>query len=559
MKNTLIVVYLIVMSGILHAQSHTVGVLSYEPNKALDGYLLLYPQNQGTAYLLNNCGEVVHKWVDNSAGPSNSCHLMEDGSLFMAKMDNGYVNSDITGGGGGQRIEHRDWDNNLLWTYTYSNSMVRMHHDFAVLPNGNVVLIAWERKNYADCISAGRDSSLLLDNELWPDHLIEVEPIGLDSGNIVWEWHAWDHLIQDYDSTKANYGVIDNHPELIDVNFIYQSPYADWLHFNSIDYNEELDQLIVSSPSLNEVWIIDHSTNSMEASGHTGGISGKGGDLLFRWGNPEVYGRGDSTDRQLGFQHDIHWMGEELPMGHPDRNHLMLFNNRFQPGVSTSNIIVPIYDTLNHEYQMLNNVFLPVGFDYSYTTPNPASMFCAVVSSSQRLPNGNTLICSGRKGYTLEVDSLDEIVWEYKTPLNAGAPVNQGTTIPLSGNITFRSKKFSVNFPGFVGKTLNPQGFIELSPDINFCSNVLAGDVNNEMNVTLYPNPTSKGIRIEGLENAQNYQVNLYDLTGKLIFNKSMIFLDALELDLTTIVPGIYYLVLEDSQATFSSLKIIKQ
>ena len=44
------------------------------------------------------------------------------------------------------------------------------------------------------------------------EHINEVEPVCLDSGIIVWEWHAIDHLIQDHDSTKANYGVVADHP-----------------------------------------------------------------------------------------------------------------------------------------------------------------------------------------------------------------------------------------------------------------------------------------------------------------------------------------------------------
>ncbi|MCB0598325.1 MAG: hypothetical protein KDD28_29900, partial [Phaeodactylibacter sp.] len=43
---------------------HTVGLLSYNPSKAYDGYNLIYPHNQPNVYLLDNCGEVVHVWED---------------------------------------------------------------------------------------------------------------------------------------------------------------------------------------------------------------------------------------------------------------------------------------------------------------------------------------------------------------------------------------------------------------------------------------------------------------------------------------------------------------
>jgi len=72
---------------------------------------------------------------------------------------------------------------------------------------------------------------------VYPDHIIEVEPTGQSSGNIVWEWHVWDHLIQEYNPAKENYGIVADHPELIDINF--GGKLADFNHINSIDYNEK--------------------------------------------------------------------------------------------------------------------------------------------------------------------------------------------------------------------------------------------------------------------------------------------------------------------------------
>jgi hypothetical protein len=540
-------------------QTHTVGLISYVPDKTLDGYMLLYPQNQSTAFLMNNCGEVVHTWVDNSTGPSNMAYLQPDGTIFMAKMNNGYVNPWITGGGGGQKIEHRDWDNNLLWQYEYSDSLKRMHHDFTVLPNGNVVLVAWERKLYDSCIVAGRDSALMADGELWPDHLIELQPTGLATANIVWEWHAWDHLIQDYNNSLPNYGVVADHPELINLNYINGFNVSDWLHFNTVDYNAELDQLVVSSPTWNEVWIIDHSTTTAEAAGHNGGNSGKGGDLIYRWGNPEAYGRGDSTDRKLGFQHDIHWMDDELPPNHPDRKKLMVFNNRMLPGVSAANIIAPVFDTVTYQYQMLDSVYLPATFDYTYTTPNPATMFSAVVSSAMRLPNGNTFICAGRKGYTLEVDSLNEIVWEYKTPFVAGLPVAQGTTILPSQNLTFRTKKYSTSWPGFNGHSLIPSGYIELNPDSGYCSFVLAIDNATNSQILVYPNPVHDWLQVTGLEQAEWVTLELVDLWGKIMVCQPTVNLDGISLNLSSLQPGIYFLNVVTSQGKQYRTKILKE
>ena len=95
-------------------------------------------------------------------------------------------------------------------------------------------------------------------------------------GQIVWEWHIWDHLIQDHDSSKDNFGVISNHPELIDINMISATGggppgmnSGDWFHINGIDYNADLDQIAFSSRHASEVYIIDHSTTTSEAATHS--------------------------------------------------------------------------------------------------------------------------------------------------------------------------------------------------------------------------------------------------------------------------------------------------
>jgi hypothetical protein len=110
-------------------------------------------------------------------------------------------------------------------------------------------MTAWEYKTEEEALTAGRNPLLLSDKQLWPDHIIEVRPIGYDQGENVWEWYAWDHLIQDYDPTKENYGNVSAHPELIDINIPIDT--ADWMHTNSIDYNAKYDQILISIHNFN--------------------------------------------------------------------------------------------------------------------------------------------------------------------------------------------------------------------------------------------------------------------------------------------------------------------
>ena len=234
----------------------------------------------------------------------------------------------FSGGGIGATVERYSWDGELLWSFRYANEDHCRHHDIAPLPNGNVLMIAWERKSKEEAIAQGRDPKLLED-DLWPDHVIEVQPEGTTGGKIVWEWHMWDHLVQDFDRDKPNYGVIYEHPELIDLNNTGSTPPAtpeelrklrsvgytgggdddadshrggsDWLHTNAIDYNPELDQIALSAKNFSEIWIIDHSTTTEEAASHRGGNTGQrrrlalslGKSLVLQVGN----GRGQDAVR----------------------------------------------------------------------------------------------------------------------------------------------------------------------------------------------------------------------------------------------------------------------
>ena len=117
---------------------------------------------------------------------------------------------------------------------------------------------------------------------------------------VVGEWSVWDHLVQDYDPAKANFGVVAEHPEL--------------------------EQILISARNFSEIWIIDHSTTTEEAAGHSGGNGGKGGDLLYRWGNPQAYRAGTFADQQLFWQHNPHW----IPEGLPGAGNILIFNNGYE-------------------------------------------------------------------------------------------------------------------------------------------------------------------------------------------------------------------------------------
>ena len=431
------------------------------------GYTLFSPDYYYSSYLIDNCGNLVNEWTsDYTTGLSS--YLLEDGSLLRCGRSN---TSTFSAGGTGGIIERKSWDNQMMWSFEFSNEYVHQHHDVEFLPNGNILVLAWEKIFISDVIQSGRNPNTI-SNEFWSEMVVEIEPVGTSGGNVIWEWHAWDHLIQDFDNSKDNYGQITDHPELLDVNFIVPNApgpgngLTDWLHCNSIDYNQELDQILITCHNFSEIWVIDHSTTIIEAQGHNGGIYGKGGDIIYRWGNPKAYDRGNSFSQKLYFPHDGHWIEEGLL----DENKIMIFNNgvgRSIESFSSIDVITPPTES-NGSYAVPQDIaFGPTNLYWTYIAPNPTDFYSPNVSSAQRLPNSNTLICEGINGRIFEVDLDGFIHWEYINPVSSTGPVTQGI-IPVINNV-FRASRFSDSFPGLDGRNLTSSIPIELSPT-SICS-----------------------------------------------------------------------------------------
>jgi hypothetical protein len=337
---------------------------------------------------------------------------------------------------------------------------------------------------------------------LWPDAVLEVRPVPPDGGEVVWEWHAWDHLVQDRDPGRASHGRVAAHPERIDVNFDLRAParadelreleelaaemrslgYAageaedgapappraagsrygsDWLHTNAIDYHPGLDLIVLSSPHLSEVWVIDHSTTTAQAAGSTGGRYGRGGDLLWRWGNPANHGAGTDADRRLFAPHDAQW----IPDGCPGAGNLLVFNNgQGRPGGAYSSIEELLFSLVP------GRGFARGGAEpvWSYRAERPASFYAAFMSGCQRLPNGNTLVCDGPQGRIFEVTRDGEVVWDYWNPFGGDvAPEGGGDAAPegggdpaspgSAGRALFRATRVAPDHPGLRGRLLAPE------------------------------------------------------------------------------------------------------
>ena len=441
---------LIYFLSLLHCQNtiaqQTLGLFTNSP-QALEGYTLFSPHDSKTTYLIDNCGELTHSW-ESEYEPGLSDYLLENGVLLRAGRNPGQ-------GGGSGVLEMIDWDGTVLWSHSVIETHGRQHHDIELLPNGNILLIVWDNRTQEEVDQTG---STTINNHLNSEQIVEIQPDLINGGaTVVWEWKAWDHLIQDADAEKNNYGVVSEHPEKIDINFLnHNNP--DWLHFNGIDYNEELDQIMISVRNFSEFWIIDHSTTSDEAISNNGGTYGMGGDLLYRWGNPQAYNQGNENDRKLFKQHNAHWIAEGLP----DAGKILLFNN--QAGTpenlnysTVNSLILPSNSSGSYDYA--GESYLPIDFDWTWQAPNPTDFYSNILSGVQRLENGNTLICEGTTGRFFEIDSNGTIVWEYINPVDDLGPNEQGQT--LENNHVFRCTRLPLNDPAFSNQVLEPQGYIE--------------------------------------------------------------------------------------------------
>jgi len=414
------------------------------------GYTLVAPLRSQSSYLIDADGEIAHEWKSDSP-PGQSVYLLPNGNLLRCER----VPSDVfRGGGQGGRVREYDWDGNVAWDYTCADETKLHHHDVEPLPNGNVLVIAWEKKSEEQALAAGRSPRLLHAAQLWPDMVLEIEPTRPRGGRVVWKWHAWDHLVQDLDPDLPHYGEVAAHPERIDVNISTLPPLptpeeleererlaalgyagdddedeppargprggppgrgADWLHCNAIDYSPELDLVVLSSRELSELWFIDHSTTTEEARGSSGGARGRGGDLLFRWGHPRWHG--GEGERTLFGQHDAQW----IPAGLPGAGHVLVFNNGEREVRERSTV-----DELALSFGPAGwrNAFDPrqgarVELVASLVSPD----FCGHISGAQRLTNGNTLICAGETGRVVEMTPAGETVWEWLNPFGGDAPM----------------------------------------------------------------------------------------------------------------------------------------
>lgn len=411
--------------------------LIFKREDVSEGYILIATRAYTATHLIDSDGYVVHEWSHQKVAAA-SAYLLPNGNLLHT------VRNSV--GDIGSIVQELTWDGEVVWEYTTDQDVQRMHHDVELLPNGNVLITVWEKKSKGEYVAAGRNPDTVPGDVMWVDAIYEIKKTGKTSGDVVWRWSPWNHLIQNYDANKPHYGDPAESPNLIDLNQVRENKkLADWLHINSVFYDSGRDEIMLSIHSLDEIWVVSRKT----------------GELVYRWGNPQRYGKGGAEDHLLSGQHDAHRIADGL---HGAGN-LLIFNNQagFEEGEgpysSILEVALPPYDLEAAPKLTDCGIYPPGNVVWEYTGAPSSKFHSSNFSGAQRLKSGGTLICVGVYGVIFEVNPDGRRVWEYVNPVFREGPglrrLEDWNTLPTGGgNGLFRARKYPPDYPAFEGRNL---------------------------------------------------------------------------------------------------------
>lgn len=540
----LLVFIFVIFYVCLGAQDRTMGLINRQ--QEVDNALKLYTSvNDAHTYLINSCGEVINQWVGTGSRKLVS-YLMDNGNLVSAIIlnDGSYARPGKTG-----RLEIVSWDNELLWRIDFTGEQpFGLHHDIEVLPNGNILMLLWDRMSREEAIDMGRDSLNIM-GDLWPETIYEVRPVYPDTFDLIWEWHLRDHLIQDFDASKQNYGSIAEHPELVDINHLTTFE-DDWIHANSLSYDEDRDEVILSSRGFNEVWVIDHSASTSQSRGHEGGRSGKGGDLLFRFGNAASHGI--ASEQALDGQHDARIISSTS-----ESVIFSVFNNNDSDPDRYSEVVIfeAVLDSAGGYSLSMDNVHTTR--DSVFRFNDGGTFDSPFMSSFERLPNGHSVVCSSIQGLLLEYNADLEEIWRYVSPINLFGIAQQGDT---TTGAVFKLIRYLESDPLLTGLDLSvQQRSVETGNSSFLCDQLTSlkdylvpvSDV-----IAHYLNPVAEELQISFNEYG-DYRILLYDAYGNL---KEQFTYTGTDLRHPISGPsGLHILIVEDPRNKVATiLKVIK-
>ena len=397
------------------------GTTIYDPEKCWNGYTLM-PIKKVGAVLIDMNGNVVKVWKNFQGFPNK---LLPGGYVMgsLGIRDSNFSYQDQTD------LTQLDWNGNVVWKFDHKDYiedegheprwMARQHHDYQ--REGNPV------GYYVPGMECKTDSgnTLILchtdtynkrisDKRLLDDTIIEVDW----EGNIVWEWHVSKHF-NELGFSEAAKNVLFRNPN----NHPNGGGQADWMHINSMSLlgpNKWYDQGDERFNPENIIWDARESNILAIISKETGKIVWKIGPDFTETAEMRAIG-------QIIGQHHVHM----IPKGLPGEGNILIFDNGGWAGYGVPDRMSKDgskTDRRDHSRVIeLDPTTLKVVWEYTGAKMGGDGMmdmigntkfYSQLVSSAQRLPNGNTMITEGCCCRIFEVNADKEVVWEYYAPFD---------------------------------------------------------------------------------------------------------------------------------------------
>ena len=358
---------------------HPVGLIHYTPQHCFRGYTLTTTRGGRDANLVDMEGRVCHRW--HAEEGIAYAYLLANGNLLLRTDPPQEADGAETMGGSSAAILELDWESNEVWSY--GNPF--LHHDFERLPNGNTLVLLWQRIPAE--VTAQIQGGFASEDD--PERMFGdlVEEI-TRSGASVYQWQSWCHMSDEEDVICP------------------LEARRERSHCNSLNVTAGGD-LLVSFRQTSTIGIVDRES----------------GDFRWKWGPGEIKHQHNPTYLENG--------------------RVLLFDNgSHRRGMEYSRVIEVDPETNEIAWEYRGE---PAISFYSYN-----------ISSAERLPNGNTLICEGAPGRIFEVTPSQQIVWEYINPfflrVNRPTPGNPSNFT----NSVFRAHRYGPDHPALQGRDLDP-------------------------------------------------------------------------------------------------------
>jgi len=260
-------------------------------------------------------------------------------------------------------MEVMDGNLKVIDTLQCKGGYIADFHDFKMLPNGHYLLISYDPQpvDMSQIVPNGNPNAIVLGGI--------VQELDADK-NVVFQWRSWDYI-----------PIADTYAPLDGIAL-------DPVHINAVELDYD-GNLLISSRHLSEITKISRETGNIIWR-----LGGKKNQFTFINEHPE------NAPTYFSYQHDI----RRLPNGN-----ITLYDNGVQHNPQYSRAVEYKLDEQNLKAQLV--------WEYR----NNPDVFGETMGSTQRLPNGNTVIgwggvSTGHIRIVTEVNPQGEVEFELSFP-----------------------------------------------------------------------------------------------------------------------------------------------